>query len=92
MWHGLEARSKAHYFLAIRPCVRSNILKQSAVDRRRSDSSGDFSQVLPHCRVFEIVLAACALLRQASGIDARGSVQYPRSAIQNCFFRLWEFR
>jgi hypothetical protein len=40
MWHGLEARSTAHSFLAITQRLRClvNIWKQSAVDRRRSEA------------------------------------------------------
>jgi len=45
-------------------------------DRRRSECSGDYSQVLPHCCAFGPVLVRCAFLRQAIGIDARGSVPY----------------
>jgi hypothetical protein len=41
------------------------------VERRRSDRSGDFSQVLPHCRAFGPVLVGFVPLRQATGMDAR---------------------
>jgi hypothetical protein len=93
MWHGLQTRSMvlsiAHHAMPVLSRQYLEIIRRLI-----------FSQVLPHCRVFESVLAACAVLRQAGGIDSRDSVQYLRSkiqkylrsTIQNGFFRLWEFR